>query len=85
MEIARRIESMDRCMISSQSGAISHAASAENSRTMAMSIIASVRSAKLAMDDASLINEKVQASISNGLQPPSTHLHSGMAGLSAGG
>eukprot|EP00959_Pyramimonas_sp_CCMP1952_P306560 6415888-Pyramimonas_sp.AAC.1 len=78
MEIVRHIESMDRFMISSQSCAISHAASADNSRAMAMSIIASARSAKLAMDDASLANEKVQASISNGLQPPSTHVHSGM-------
>ena len=85
MEIVRRIESMDRFMMSFQSGAISQAAIAENSRAMAASIISSVRTVKLQMDDASLINEKVNASLSNGLPPPNMHVHSGMMRVIVGG
>ena len=84
MDIARRIESMDR-FIGSQTGLMTHTAQAESIRAMAASLMASIRSAKLSMDDASLINEKVNASLSNGLPPPTMHVHSGMMRVIVGG
>ena len=84
MDIARRIEPMDR-YISSQSGHLAHAAAAEGIRAMAASLIASVRVAKLVMDDASLINEKVAASLSDGLPPPNMHVHSITMAVVVGG
>ena len=70
MDIVRRIESMDR-YLGSQAVHLLPAALIESTRAMTASIISSVRTARLAMDDASLIMEKVAASQSNGLPPPS--------------
>ena len=76
MDIARRVESMERFLTSQLH--LHSGATAESTRAMVASLVTSIRTCKLGLDDAALINEKVAASTSDGLPPPNVHGHSGM-------
>ena len=76
MDIARRVESMERFLTSQLH--LNSGATAESTRAMVASLVTSIRTCKLGLDDAALINEKVTASTSDGLPPPNVHGHSGM-------